>query len=247
MDLIFDLAKRHKIPVVEDAAHSLGSVYKGRNIGTLGKATVFSFGPIKAITTGMGGMITTSDRNLDQRLRILRSYGMNRSAWSRRHSKRPWRYQVDELGHNFRMTEISAALGLAQLEKLDRFLEKRRRLATYLTDNLSMISGIHPPVVPPGYDHTYLYYVIRVDRKAYGITRDLLAQELMAKGVAVSVHWDPPLHLHNIFQRFGYKRGSFKVTERLSKELITLPLHPGLRREDMDFMIDIIRKCHRVR
>ena len=247
MDPILEIAAKNCIPVVEDAAHALGAVYKGRKIGSLGKATVFSFGPVKAITTGMGGMITTSDRQLDRRMRSLRSYGMNRSAWGRRGSKRPWRYRVDELGHNFRMTEISAALGLAQLHKLNDFLTTRRKLATRFSESLSSIPGISIPPEPNGYRHAYLYYVIRVNRRRFGKSRDALAERLMERGIGISVHWDPPLHLHNIFKKFGYKRSDFETTERLARELLTLPMHPGLTLKDLDFMTETIRDCGKIR
>ncbi|MFC1866660.1 DegT/DnrJ/EryC1/StrS family aminotransferase [Thermodesulfobacteriota bacterium] len=241
MDPILEIAAKYKIPVVEDAAHALGAEYKDRKVGTMGKATIFSFGPVKAITTGMGGMITTSDKSLDNNLRVLRSYGMNRSAWGRRNSNKPWRYQVNQLGHNFRMTEISAALGLVQLDRLGNFLSKRRKLSSLFTKTLSSIPGVTPPKEPIDYLHAFLYYVVRINKRSFGISRDSLAKRLIDLGIGVSVHWDPPLHLHNIFKKFGYKKTDFKVSERLSRELLTLPMHPKLTYKDIGFIVECIK------
>jgi dTDP-4-amino-4,6-dideoxygalactose transaminase len=240
MDPILEIASDYNILVVEDAAHALGSEYKGGKVGTLGDITVFSFGPIKMITTGMGGMITTNNGDIDNKIRVLRSYGMDKSAYEREisRSSQPWRYLIKMLGHNFRMTDIAAAIGLIQLSKLEHFIEKRRNFAEILTKELKIINEIEPPIEPREFKHVYLYYVIKVKN---GL-RDKLAKYMLKKGIGVSVHWDPPLHLHNLMRKYGYKEGDFPITEKLSKEVLTLPMGPHLTFEDLEYIVNSIKE-----
>lgn len=240
MDAILEIAEDYNIPVVEDAAHALGSEYKGKKIGTLGDITVFSFGPTKMITTGMGGMITTDNDEINKKIRILRSYGMDKSAYERELSKsyKPWKYSIELLGHNFRMTDIAAAIGIVQLSKLDFFIEKRREYAKIYTKELKKISEIEPPIEPEGYKHVYLYYVIKVSNNL----RDELAKHLLKKGIGISVHWDPPLHLHKIMKKLGYKEGDFPISEKLSKKVLTLPNGPHLTIDDINYVINCIKE-----
>ncbi len=240
MDPILEIANDYNIPIVEDAAHALGSEYKGRKVGTLGDITVFSFGPVKMITTGMGGMVTTDNGDIDNKIRVLRSYGMNKSAYEREvsNSSQPWNYSIKMLGHNFRMTDIAAAIGLIQLSKLDLFIEKRRNFADMLTKELKTINEIEPPIEPQEYKHAYLYYVIKIKD---GL-RNKLAKHMLKKGIGVSVHWDPPLHLHNLMRKYGYKEGDFPITEKLSKEVLTLPMGPHLTFDDIEYIVDCIKE-----
>jgi dTDP-4-amino-4,6-dideoxygalactose transaminase len=242
MNRILEVAERHDLAVVEDAAHALGSVCAGKKIGDFGDATVFSFGPLKMIVTaGMGGMVTTRDEGLDEKIRCLISYGMNKSAYDRQDGDRPWRYVVNELGHNFRMTDAAAAMGISQLKKIDWILAQRRRLAEVYNRGLNEVRGIEVPFTSPDFVHSYLYYVIKVDQDSYGMSRDKLALLLRGKGIGVSVHWDPPLHMHNLLRRFGYKRGDFPVAEELSNTVLSLPLHCNLTEDDVGFICSTIR------
>jgi dTDP-4-amino-4,6-dideoxygalactose transaminase len=242
MDKILELAEKHNLYVIEDAAHSLGSEYKGRKIGTLGDITVFSFGPMKAMTTAMGGMVVCKDEDNDKKVRVLRSYGMDSSVRQRIGTDKPWFYEVNELGHNFRMTDISAAIGIVQLKKLDSFISKRRELSFYLTKLLKDVPGIHPPVELPECKHSFLYYVIKVEREHFNKSRDELALYLRSKGVNVSVHWDPPLHLHPLFKKYNYNEGRLPISEAIAKQVLTLPMYPGLSREDIEKIAFLINE-----
>jgi len=242
MDPILELAEKHKLYVIEDAAHSLGSEYKGRKIGKLGDITVFSFGPMKAMTTAMGGMVVCKDKNNDKKVRVLRSYGMDSSVRQRISTDKPWYYEVNDLGHNFRMTDISAAIGVVQLKKLDSFISKRRELSFYLSELLEDILGICHPVELPGYKHSFLYYVIKVEEGQFSKSRDELALYLRSNGVSVSVHWDPPLHLQPLFSEYSYGEGSLPVSEAMARQVLTLPMYPGLSREEIERIAFLIRE-----
>lgn len=240
MKAILEISHDYNIPLIEDAAHALGSEYKGKKIGNFGDVTVFSFGPIKMITTGMGGMITTENQEIDRKIRIMRSYGMDKSAYERETAEKgiPWKYSINTLGHNYRMTDISAAIGLVQLSKLEEFIAQRRKNAEHLTKELGKIKEIIPPTEPEDYKHVYLYYVIKVKN---GL-RDKLGIELLRRGIGVSVHWDPPLHLHALMRKFGYKEGDFPITEKLSKEVLTLPVGPNLAYKDIEYIANSIKE-----
>ncbi len=242
MDPILELAEKHNLYVIEDAAHSLGSEYKGRKIGTLGDITVFSFGPMKAITTAMGGMMVCKEKDNDRKVRILRSYGMDSSVRQRISTDKPWYYEVNDLGHNFRMTDISAAIGVVQLKKLDSFISKRRELSFYLSELLEDIPGICPPVELLGYKHSFLYYVIKVEEEQLSKSRDELALYLRSNGVSVSVHWDPPLHLLPVFKEYNCGEGGLPVSEAMARQVLTLPMYPGITLEDIERIVFLVRE-----
>lgn len=242
LDQLLELSHKYNIPIIEDAAHALGAQYRGQKIGNFGDATVFSFGPLKMITTaGMGGMITTNRQDVYEKIKVLRSYGMNKSMWDRKQDQKPWKYEVSELGHNFRMTDICASMGLSQLRKLDSFLAKRRKLAELYSNELGGIDGIAVPSEPANLKHAYLYYVIKIDRGKYGMSRDSLALYLKENGVGTSVHWDPPLHRHILYKKFTNEK-RFPNAEKLSKMVLSLPLHPKLDVEDVGLVISLIKR-----
>ena len=242
MDPILEIAEKHKLYVIEDAAHSLGSEYNGRKIGELGDITVFSFGPMKAMTTAMGGMVVCKDEDNDRKVRVLRSYGMDASVRERSSAEKPWSYKVSDLGHNFRMTDVSAAIGVVQLKKLDSFISTRRELSFYLSELLEDIPGICPPVELLGYKHSFLYYVIKVEEGQFSKSRDELALYLRSNGVSVSVHWDPPLHLQPLFKKFNCGEDSLPVSEAMASQVLTLPMYPGLSREEIERLAFLIRE-----
>jgi len=240
MDAILDIAEDHDLQVIEDAAHSLGSSYRGRPVGTLGDVTVFSFGPLKMITTAMGGMVTTPHGDVADEFRTLRSYGMDQEAWERDQRQHSWQYSIPRLGHNYRLTDVAAAMGRAQLERIEEFIDHRRTRAAEYTERFSSVAGIHPPVERQDCRHTYLYYVIRVG-ESYPLTRNELAEQLEDRGAEISVHWDPPLHEHQVFRSLA-SDVSLPASERLADELLTLPMHPALSSSDIEYVADIIEE-----
>jgi dTDP-4-amino-4,6-dideoxygalactose transaminase len=239
MDRILEIANEYDLAVIEDAAHSLGSEYRGHRVGSFGDATVFSFGPLKLLTTSMGGMLTTPHDSVAEEIETLRSYGMASDAWSRDDEQYSWQYSIPTLGHNFRLTDVAAAMGLEQLDRVPSFIDHRRARAAEYTERFEAIEGIHPPVERSDRLHSYLYYVIRVGEE-YPLSRNELAVSLEEAGVEVSVHWDPALHEHQaVREQVGDV--TLPVSERLADQLLTLPMHPKLTTEDVEYVADVVR------
>ncbi|WP_247009116.1 DegT/DnrJ/EryC1/StrS family aminotransferase [Halorientalis litorea] len=238
MDAIMDVADEYDLRVVEDAAHALGSEYEGEKIGVHGDATVFSFGPLKMITTGMGGMVTTPHEDVADNVETLRSYGMDTDAWNREEDPKPWQYSIPQLGHNYRLSDVASGMGLAQLEKVEDFIAHRRQRAAEYTAAFDDVDGIETPPVTDNRRHTYLYYVVRVTDE-YPLSRDELAHKLMDADVGISVHWDPALHHHQLFDEQG-PTPTLPVSEQLADELLTLPMHPRLTKAEAEHVIELI-------
>ena len=239
---ILQVALANGLKVVEDAAHALGASYAGQRIGNHGDAVTFSFGPLKMICTGMGGMVTSGDASLIEKINQLRSYGMDKSMWDRREVASPWSYSVSELGHNFRMTDFQAALGIEQMKKLDLFISVRRQLAARYDKELKELGFFDFFEPPSEAEAVPLYYAVKLIDGKGPSCRDDLVRFLIERGVGASVHWDPPLHLHPLFQRLGYRHGDFPQTEKLSKQVLSLPLHPAMTDEDVDYVTGRIRE-----
>jgi dTDP-4-amino-4,6-dideoxygalactose transaminase len=240
---LHDLARRHGLRVIEDAAHGLGAAYRGRPVGPVGgsDAAVFSFYPIKAITTGQGGMLTTNDGELAERVRLLSLHGLSKTAWDRYADKGSWAYQVLAPGFNYVMTDVAAAMGIHQLRKLAAFQERRARLAAEYD---RLFAGIPEVVRPPrteGDTHAWHLYAIRIDAERLRIGRDAFIEELRARGIGTSVHFIP-IHTHPYFrERLGVGPGDYPVAERVYEGLISLPLYPRMRDEDVTRVVDAVR------
>ncbi len=237
MDRVMELAKKNGLKVVEDASHALGSAYGGKRIGAIGDVTSFSFGPLKMICTGMGGMVTTADAKLNARISSDRSYGMDKSMWNRKDSDRPWSYSVQHLGHNFRMTDYQAAMGIEQMKKLERFIAIRKQLSEHYDRLLGPMKAFDFFQAEPKAEPVPLYYAAKLKDPAL---RDPLAMFLVEQGIGASVHCDPPLHVHPLYEKFGYKEGQFPATEKLAKAILSLPLYPAMTTQDVDRIAETI-------
>lgn len=222
MDPIMSLADKHGLAVIEDACQSHGAMYKGKKVGSFGTGT-FSLYPTKNITSGEGGMITTNDPMIDEKSRVIRQHGMR------------VRYYHDELGYNFRMTDIHAAIGLAQLKKLEKFNAQRQSNAKFLSDNLK---GVETPHVPDGQTHVFHQYTIRVpDGK-----RDALRTHLQENGVGSEVYYPVPIHQQTFYiNELGYK-DSLPETERATLEVLSLPVHAGLTASDLEIIVSAVNE-----
>lgn len=242
MDAIMAFAKKHNLKVIEDAAHALGASHQGKKIGNIGDATAFSFGPLKMICSGMGGMVTSNDEAFNAKLISLRSYGMDKSMYNRQTSKTPWSYSVSELGHNFRMSDFQAAIGIVQLKKLERFIAVRRQWAERYTQAIKDLEYVQFFKPVDGADPVPLYFVIKIAKKDEPDLRDKFATALKEQGIGVSVHWDPALHMHPLYSKYGYKAGDFPKTEVLARQIISLPLGPAMTADDVDYITDRIRR-----
>jgi dTDP-4-amino-4,6-dideoxygalactose transaminase len=234
MDEIMELADENGLKVVEDCAHSLGASYHGKQTGSFGVMSCFSFYPTKSITTGEGGMLVTDDNVLAKKVRLMRSHGITREAFERQDTN-SWKYDVTDLGYNFRMPEMSAALGVSQLSRLDEMNDKREKIAKFYTKRLANVKGIEVPYQPAGRISSYHLYTIRV-KKEYGMSRDELFKRLAERGIECSVHYTP-LHLLGFYRNeFGAKRGDFPIAEKAYEEIISLPLHSGLLPWQMEYI-----------
>jgi perosamine synthetase len=239
---IMEIAGDHKIEVVEDCAHALGAVYQGKNVGTFGAVGCFSFYPTKIITTIEGGMATTQDKTIADKMQLLREHGMTKTAFARENNA-SWYYDVVDLGYNYRLNEVQAALGISQLKRINEINEKREEAAKYYTQKLTGIEGMILPNEAKDRNHLYHLYVIRILEEKFGIDRNELFKRLSAKGISPSVHFTP-LHLLTLYKKSGYGKQRFPVAERISKEIMSLPLFPTISKSQMDFVAkEISQNC----
>lgn len=223
------LARKHRLRMIWDAAQAHGAQFHGRDVGSFPEAVCYSFYPTKNMTTGEGGMITTSKASLANEIRLLRSHGEMS------------RYRHVRLGFNFRTTDIASAIGLEQLGKLPGAISTRRKHAAILTKGLSGIPGIQTPRLVPETTHAFSLFTICVDSKRAGVSRDQLAQALGERGVQSAVHYPLPLHRQPIFRGSGLDR-DFPVSTRLTKTVLSLPVHPGLKDEDLHSIVRSVRE-----
>lgn len=244
MDAIDDVAERHGLLVVEDAAHALPAAYRGRTIGSGTNPVAFSFYATKNLTTGEGGMLTGEGDWLE-RARILSLHGLSRDAWNRYDRDGSWKYDIAEPGYKYNMTDVAAALGLRQLERLDAFQQRRREVVGAYTAALCAEAALDLPTVRDHVDPAWHLFVIRIVPEALTIDRDAFMRELKQRNIGVSVHFIP-LHLHSFYRgRYGYRPEDFPVALAAYERAISLPLHPGLSDADVadvvEAVLDVVR------
>lgn len=233
---IMAIAKKHKLEVIEDAAHAVGTKYKGKMIGSHGNLVCFSFHPIKNITTGDGGMITTPNAQYAQRLSQLRLHGMSKDAWKRHSAAGSWRYDILEHGFKYNMTDVAAAMGIHQLRRLEGFIQTRQKYAEYYQKSLSKIPEITvPPMGGKDIRHAWNLYTIKVNTGKLNINRDEIVEELKLRGVGSSVYFISLSHL-TAFKKLGYKQGDFPVCDDLSDCIVSLPIYPKMRFADVKYV-----------
>lgn len=229
MQSIFQLSRRYGFRIIEDASHAIGGSYKGRPIGSceFSDITVFSFHPVKIVTTGEGGMAVTNDETLAHQMGLLRSHGITRDpAQMSNASQEPWYYQQVELGFNYRMTELQGALGVSQMQRLSSYVERRHELAAVYDSELSGLPVITPWQDPVGYS-AYHLYVIRLQGHASEHGRRMIFERLRSAGIGVNVHYIP-VHTQPYYQSLGFTEGSFPEAERYYAEAISLPMFPTM-------------------
>lgn len=242
MDEIAEIARKAGVPVVEDAAHALGAVYKGRNVGTLSAATCFSFYAIKNVTTAEGGAVVTDDPELAARIRLYAFHGMSKDAWKRYTSAGSWYYEVMYPGFKYNMTDIQAALGLCQLEKLGQFLERRESIAALYDREFAGMDEITTLSVDSGVRHARHLYPIMLNLERLTIDRARFIEELKAENIGTTVNF-VPVHMHPYYRdTFGLKREDFPVAAAAYDRLISLPLYPKMTDEDAADVVEAVRK-----
>ncbi len=242
MDELLAIADRHRLAVIDDAAHALPARWGDRMIGTLGDLTVFSFYAGKNITTGEGGMITTAREDFAARLRTRRLHGISRDAWKRYSTQGSWYYEVESPGFKYNMTDINAALGLHQLRKADRFHALRARYAALYRTGLADLDEIQLPAEPEGVQHAWHLFVIRLRPGRLRIDRDAFVEALRARNIGTSVHFIP-LHLQPYYRRaFGYTPDDFPRATAAYRGALSLPLYPRMSEDDVHDVIDAVRR-----
>jgi len=238
---IQDLAQTHKLHVIEDAAHALPASYCGKPIGSISELTAFSFYATKTLSTGEGGMVTTSNEDYARRMQVMRLHGISRDAWKRYSAAGSWHYEVVEAGYKYNLTDMQSALGIVQLSKCDVMNQARNRIAKRYTQEFSSIDALEIPEVLPDRTTSWHLYVLRLRLDRLRTDRGRFIQELGERGVSASVHFIP-LHLQPFYQKaFDYKAGDFPVAEQEYRRCLSLPLYPTMSEEEIEQVIWAVR------
>ena len=236
-DEIFKIVKKYKLLIIEDAAHALGSEYKGHRMGGIADMTIFSFHPVKLITTGEGGMILTNNKKFYEKLKILRHHGIIKKP-----EKGSWYYEIEEPGYNFRITDFQCALGVSQLKKINKFIKRRRKIVSQYNRAFKGIKEIIIPIERSYVKSAWHIYPIQLDLDRLKVNREKIFEALQKEGLGVQVHYIP-LHLHPFYRKkFGYKKGDFPVAEKYYERTITLPLFPAMTDKNIKDVIRAVKK-----
>jgi len=241
MDKILAIAKKHKLLVIEDAAHSIGAEYKGKKIGNIGDLTCFSFYVTKNITTGEGGMVLTNNKEFADKIKILALHGMSKDAWKRFSDDGYKHYEVVYPGFKYNMMDIQASIGIHQLKRLEKYHKKRKQIWDFYNKELGGL-----PIVLPNYKnvdikHVMHLYTVLVDEKKCGTSRDKFMQELHLRGIGTGVHYNP-VHLHKYYRdTYGYKIGDYPNAEYIGSRTVSLPLSAKLTMEDAKRVVSAIK------
>lgn len=242
LDPLLALASRHRLAVIEDAAHAVGTEYRGRRIGSFPTTSVFSFHPNKNITTGEGGMLVTPDEEIFERVSLLKFHGMDRNAWKRFDRAGSPRYDIALPGYKYNMMDIQAALGLHQLPRLDGFIEDRRRLAMAYHEAFHDLDAlIVPEPVPYPARHAWHLYTPLVNLEALTIDRDRFIQELKVRNIGAGLHYVAAHEFSYYRDAFGWRPDDFPEAHFVSERILSLPLYPRLTAEDQADVIDAVR------
>lgn len=249
LEAIYRIAEDHGVAVLEDAAHVAGATYRASKVGSdavsaahrIPRATVFSFYATKTMTTGEGGMITTPDEELARLMRRWANHGMDRDAWSRT-SAGDWYYEVVDPGYKANMTDLQAALGIRQLERLDDFALTRQRYANLYDQLFAGLQQVEAPLTHPDREHVYYIYSVRLALNGSKLSRRGVGEALRDRGIGTSVHFIP-VHLHPFYQRsFGYRPGDLPGAEELFERLLSLPLYPRMTDGDVHYVADTLSR-----
>ncbi len=225
------IAKKYDHAVVEDAAQSVAAEYKKKKAGSVADVGSFSLYATKNLTAGLGGMITTNDKKVMEYCKHFRHHGQPEDM--------PYEYVY--FGYNYRMMDVIAVIALEQLKKIERFTQIRRRNAKLLSKGLANIEGLILPIEKPGFRHVYHQYTIRIT-KNFKVSRDAFITHMAAHGITCRIYYPKPLHLYPHLQKRGFKKGDFPIAEKLTEEIVSLPVHPLVSEDEIQFITDTIRK-----
>lgn len=236
-DALETVAQKRGIPLVADACHALGGSYKGKRVGSLAKLNTFSLHPVKNMTTGEGGVITTNDADLAQRMKLFRNHGITTNHRDRE-ANGSWIYEMVDLGYNYRLTDFQCALGISQLKKLSAWIKRRQAIAHAYDESFARQDVIRPLSVRPDVAHAYHLYVVQIHAKETGKDRAHVYQELRSQGIGVNVHYIP-VHLHPYYRKhFNTTEGMCPVAEAAYKNILSLPIYPGLTDDQQSQVVE---------
>jgi len=243
LEEILQIARKNNLIVIEDASHALGATYKGSKIGSISDMTIFSFHPVKHIATGEGGMITTNNKKYYERLKLFRTHGITKEKDKLLNYDGPWYYEMQELGYNYRLTDFQCALGIAQLKKIDKNIQRRVEIAKRYNDEFKDLTEIIIPELNP-LDSTSAWhiYIIQLNLEKLKVGRKEIFEALRAENIGVNIHYIP-VHLQPYYQKkFGYHLGDFPIAENYYSRVITLPIFPKMSDHDVDDVIMAVKK-----
>ena len=242
LDRLYGIAEKYDLRVIEDSAHAIGAEYKGQKIGGFGDTQVFSFHPNKNMTTGEGGCVTTGDQKMDASIKLFRFHGIDREAWARFAKDGSPHYDIALAGHKFNFMDIQAVLGIHQLPRLDGFIRRRTELVMNYYDFLSGIDLFDLPTIEDRFDHLHAWHLFAplVNSKDTGISRDELIEKMKTHNIGTGVHYRA-VHLSTFYrEQYGYTQGQFPNAEKISNQVISLPLFPDMTDSDQSRVFDAI-------
>ena len=235
---IKEIADEFDLYLIEDASHAIGAEYEHEKVGNFADLTIFSFHPVKHITTGEGGAVVTGDEELYEKLLLLRNHGIDKDAQDRYGPDASWAYDMKYLGRNYRITDFQAALGISQLKKLDGFIEKRSELTSVYGELLSDVDAVRLPVVRGNVKHAWHLYTVLLD---WSIDRDAFFKYMRAANIGVNVHYIP-VYRHSYYaDNFGFDKNDFPVDEDVFQRIITLPLYPRMTERQVEYVVETIK------
>lgn len=241
MDRIKEIADKHGLIVIEDAAHALGSEYKGKKVGSQADMVEFSFHPVKPITTAEGGIVTTNNEELYKKMIGFRTHGITRDQELLNENHGPWYYEQQFLGYNYRLTDVQSALGTSQMNKIDEFVTRRRDIVKQYNNAFKDLKEIVTPFEAAFSSSGWHIYVIKVNPELLTVTRKDIFKALQAENIGVNVHY-LPVYLHPYYKGLGYKKGLCPNAEELYENMITLPIFPSMANSDVKDVIDAVNK-----
>ncbi|WMT19789.1 UDP-4-amino-4,6-dideoxy-N-acetyl-beta-L-altrosamine transaminase [Parageobacillus toebii] len=239
MDAIMEIANEHGLVVIEDGAHSLGAEYKGRKVGMLAHMTMFSFHPVKPVTTAEGGVIVTDSEEYYEKLKRFRSHGIIKHNLSQ--DEGPWYYEMVDLGYNYRMTDLQAALGISQMDKLDCFIERRREIANMYNEAFKTMDSVIVPMQLERTQSGWHLYVLQLKLDKLKRSRREIFESLRAENIGVHVHYIP-VYWHPYYQKLGYRKGICPKAEQWYEQALTLPIFPKMTDEDVNDVIEAVKR-----
>jgi len=239
IDAIMDIAKQNGLIVIQDGAHSLGAEYKGKKVGTQADMTMFSFHPVKPVTTAEGGVIVTNNAEYYEKLKLFRTHGITTTSYAKEQGD--WYYEMVDLGYNYRMTDLQAALGISQMKKLKRFIERRRELAALYTELLKDVKGVTIPYQSSHSQSGWHLYSIQLDEQAIGKSRKQIFEQMRASNIGVHVHYIP-VYWFPYYEQLGYMKGICPVAEKWYEGALTLPLYPKMSEQDVHDVVNRLKQ-----